>query len=94
MFCVINLQSEGDKIVVELAVTLKKTDFDNIGLKKNHAKKTTKTKTAIAVYSKADPPKKGDLCFGKVRGFVPWPAYVTGIEGSFAWVKFFNSTLK
>lgn len=52
------------------------------------------TKKAIATYSKADPPKKGDLCFAKVRGFVPWPAYVTEIESGSVWVKFFNSAQK
>lgn len=61
---------------------------------KKEKKKTKKAKKTVATYSKADPPKQGDLCFAKVKGFVPWPAYVTEIEGGFVWVQFFNSTLK
>lgn len=42
-----------------------------------------------------DLPKVGDLCFGKVRGYKPWPAFVTKIQksknGSVIWVQFFNA---
>lgn len=41
-------------------------------------------------------PAVGDLCFGKVRGFVAWPAVVSEVEKlggkTVIWVKFFNST--
>lgn len=36
-------------------------------------------------------PLVGDLCFGKVRGYAPWPAIVTNIDKNVIWVKFFNS---
>lgn len=37
-------------------------------------------------------PLVGDFCFAKVRGYAPWPAYVTKIQKNVIWVKFFNST--
>lgn len=79
---------------VEVADTLKKTKLEPTKINKKQTKIAKKSKKTIARYSKADPPRKGDLCFAKVRGFVPWPAYVTGIEGSSVWVQFFNSNQK
>lgn len=39
-------------------------------------------------------PAVGDLCFGKVKGFVAWPCVITAVELPTIWVKFFNSTLR
>lgn len=46
-------------------------------------------------------PNVGDLCFGKIRRFCPWPAVITKIENTgkkikktTIWVKFFNSQLR
>lgn len=40
------------------------------------------------------PPTVGDFCMAYVRGYAPWPAIVTVIEGKSAWVEFFNSGLR
>lgn len=40
------------------------------------------------------PPAVGDLCYGKIKGYVEWPAVVTDVQKKFAWVKFFNASMQ
>lgn len=69
----------------------KKKQQQQSKIEKEKKKKAGKMKQIVKA---KEMPAIGDFCFGKVRGYLPWPGHVTKIEKHIVWVELFNSGLR
>lgn len=66
-------------------------NFERCHTRKNK-NKMPESKTRKLIHVKPMP-NEGDIGFGHVRGYAPWPCSISKIDESSIWVKFFNSQM-